>query len=479
MNWFITGSIKIIRNNTMALTAKLPAGKTLGVFSLVMINVIAVDNLRSLTVGVEYGFALVFFYALATILFFIPTILVTAELATAWPNTGGAYIWVREAFGARMGFITIWLQWIYNVVWYPTIFTFIAGIFAALIDPQLVHNKTYMLCAVLLSYWGVTLLNCFGFKIAQALTTLGAIVGTIIPMLFIAALGFLWLYLGKPSHIAFSLSGLFPDMHHIDNLAFFTNILFGLMGMEMAAVHAGDVHNPERNYPKALGYSALIILSTLVLACLAIAIVIPLNQLNLVSGLIDAFRVFFNAYGLSFLTPVIALLIVIGSLAGASVWIAGPARGLLVASQASQLPKLLRYTNRTAAPIGILLIQGIVVTLLTSIFLIMPSVNSSYWVLSALTAQLALLYYVLIFAAAIRLRKKHPQIKRAFKIPGGMPGLTTVAGIGLITCVTTIVFGFIPPQQILSGNIIHYEIILIGGMILCSGTPFLFYKKNS
>src|SRR5690242_8046126 len=97
------------------------SSKRLSVFALVMINVIAVDSLRNLTMGAEYGLALVFFYSLAALLFFIPTVLVTAELATGWPITGGSYVWVREAFGSRLGFLAIWLQWIYNVVWYPTI----------------------------------------------------------------------------------------------------------------------------------------------------------------------------------------------------------------------------------------------------------------------------------------------------------------------------------------------------------------------
>ena len=96
--------------------------KTLGAFGLAMINVIAVDSLRSLPFSAEYGFSLVFFYILAAITFFFPTALVAAELATGWPNKGGIYVWVREAFGERWGFLVIWLQWIYNVVWYPTIF---------------------------------------------------------------------------------------------------------------------------------------------------------------------------------------------------------------------------------------------------------------------------------------------------------------------------------------------------------------------
>ena len=84
--------------------------KPLGVFSLAMMNVIAVDSLRSLPIAAQFGYALIFFYLIAALLFFIPTALVTAELATSWPSTGGAYIWIRTAFGVRWGWFAIWLQ---------------------------------------------------------------------------------------------------------------------------------------------------------------------------------------------------------------------------------------------------------------------------------------------------------------------------------------------------------------------------------
>lgn len=454
-------------------------GKTLGVFSLVMINVIAVDSLRSLTASAEYGFALVFFYLIAAVTFFIPTILVAAELATGWPTTGGVYVWVRDAFGPRLGFLTIWMQWIYNVVWYPTIFAFIAGIFAYLINPSLTDNKFFMLGIILSAYWGMTILNCLGLKISHLISTIGALAGTVFPMLFISFLGFAWLYLGKPSQIHFTAHDFFPNLTHFNNLAFFTNILFGLMGMEMSAVHAGDVRNPSRDYPRALTYSTLIILATLVFACLAITIVVPIKQLNLVSGLIDAFGIFFKAYHMSWFIPIIAVLIILGSMSGAAAWIMGPARGLLVASQDSKLPKFFERRNKKNMPVGILLMQGIIVTGLCTVFLIMPSVNSSYWILSNLTAQLALLFYIFMFAAAIRLRYKHAKIERAFKIPGGLIGIWLVAGIGIVTCTGAIVLGFFPPSQIAVGNIFNYEAILIVGMIACCLPPFILYRRKN
>lgn len=451
--------------------------KLLSVFSLVMINVIAVDSLRSLTAGAIYGFSLVFFYLLAALLFFIPTILITAELATTWPQTGGSYVWIREAFGPRLGLLAIWLQWIYNVIWYPTIFAFIAGVLAYLINPALTNNKIYMLTIILSAFWLVTFLNCMGLKTSQWLSIIGAIVGTILPMIFIASLGFIWIMMGNNNQIKFSLHDFFPNLYSINNLAFLTNILFGLIGIEMSAVHAGDVREPRRDYPRALIYSSIIILLTLIGACLAISVVVPTNKLNLVSGLIDAFGIFFNAYHMSWFTPIIAILIIVGSLSGAAAWVIGPARALLVASKDNQLPKFLEKTNAKNMPIGILLTQGVIVTILSTVFLIMPSVSSSYWVLSNLTAQLALLFYMLLFAAAIRLRYKCANIKRVYQIPGGLLGIWLVGGVGILTCICAIIIGFFPPTQIVVGKIWNYEAILFCGIVLFSLLPFFLYLK--
>lgn len=452
--------------------------KPLSVFSLVMINVIAVDSLRSLTAGVEYGFALISFYLLAALTFFIPTILISAELATGWPNTGGVYVWVREAFGPRCGFLTIWLQWIYNVVWYPTIFAFIAGVLAYLINPALATNKFYMLTVILSSVWITTLINCLGIQVSSLFSALGAIVGTIFPMVLIASLGFFWVYKGHPSQIQFSITELFPNLGQLHNLAFFTNVLFGLIGMEMTAVHAGDVRDPKRDYPRALLISGTIILFTLVSACLAIAVVIPVKQLNLVSGLLDAFNIFFNAYHMSWFMPVIAMLIILGSMSGAAAWIIGPARGLYVSTQDNELPQFLQKVNSKNMPVGILITQGIIVTALCTVFLIMPSVNSSYWVLSNLTAQLALLFYIFMFAAAIRLRYKHAHVERAYKIPGGKLGIWLVAGVGILTCVATIILSFLPPTQVAVGKVMLYETVLVAGIILFCVPAFFLHKKK-
>jgi len=184
--------------------------RVLSVFSLVMINVIAVDSLRTLPLTAKLGLTLISYYCVAAIAFFIPVALVAAELATAFPKTGGIYVWVREAFGRRAGFITIWLQWIYNVVWYPTILAFIAATLAYLVDPAIANHKFYLLGTILGLFWLFTLLNCFGMRVSSIVSIIGAAFGTLLPMIGITILGVIWLVQGRPIEVSYPTSW-FPD----------------------------------------------------------------------------------------------------------------------------------------------------------------------------------------------------------------------------------------------------------------------------
>src|SRR5262249_7643923 len=157
-------------------------------------------------------------------------------------------------------------------------------------------------------------------------------------------------------------TSLLPDLNNLNNLGFLTAVLFGLVGMEMSAVHAGDVKNPKKDYPKALLYSGIIIMLTLIGGSLAIALVIPNNQISLVSSLIDAFAIFFKAYHLQWMVPVIVGAIVLSSIAMVSTWVIGPTRGMWVAACEGNMPSYFAKLNRKNMPSRILIMQGIIAT---------------------------------------------------------------------------------------------------------------------
>ena len=162
----------------------------LSVFVLAMMNVAIIMNLRGLPMMAKEGLAMIFFLLFTMVMFLMPTSLVSAELATGWPTDGGVYKWIKEAFGGKLGFIAIWLQWIQNVIWYPTILAFAAGALSYLfLNPALASNKFFNVIVILVVYWGATLMNFRGLKTSGWLSTAGVLGGTIFPAILIILLG--------------------------------------------------------------------------------------------------------------------------------------------------------------------------------------------------------------------------------------------------------------------------------------------------
>lgn len=451
--------------------------KVLTVFSLVMINMIAVDSLRTLPISAKLGLSLVSYYLFAAFFFVIPVALIAAELATAYPTTGGIYVWVREAFGKRAGFITIWLQWIYNVVWYPTMMAFITVTMSYLVAPSLATNKFYLLGTSLVLFWLFTLLNCFGMRLSSIVSVLGASLGTLVPMFGIILLGGLWVLQGHPAAVHYSGSFL-PDFSSLGNLSILSAILFGLIGMEMSAVHAEEVHNPQHDYPRALLISTFLIITTLTLSSLAIVIIVPDEKLSVVSGLIDAYNIFFTALHVPWMTSVIAVLIIFGGLSGVSAWIIGPTKGLLVSARDGSIPSEFARINQYGAPVPILIAQGLIFSLLSTTFILLDSINAAYWILSDLSAQLALIVYLFMFSAAIKLRYSQPDRPRGFRVPGGNWVMWVTGLVGIFSCLFAMAIGFVPPSQIPISNLFFFEGFLIVGIILFVVIPWNLAKRH-
>lgn len=451
--------------------------RVLSVLSLVMINVIAVDSLRTLPFSAKFGSALVYFYCICALLFFFPIALVTAELATTWPKTGGIYHWVKQALGSKFGFLVVWLQWVYNVVWFPTVLGLIAGVGAYLIEPQWADNPVYMTVVVLVVFWFCTLINFFGMKISSWVSGIGSILGTLLPMGMMIALGIYWVATDHPLHIQLTKEAMIPRIDEMHELVLITTILFGLMGLEMSAVHAQEVRDPSKDYPRALKISSAVILLTLIFSSLTVAMVVPGDELNVVTGLVQAFKEFFEELQMLWMLPLMCLAIILGAMGGVATWIIGPSKGLLAAAQDGRLPAWLAKTNRYGVPTSILWTQAVVVTLLSLAYVFLPSVETAYLYLTELTAILGLLMYLLMFISAIVLRYKQPDIHRPYRIPVGNLGMWLVCIVGALTCVGAMMLGLIPPAQIKVDNPAMYQSLLLVGVLgFC--LPALFIHRR-
>ncbi|MCJ7684007.1 MAG: amino acid permease, partial [Desulfobacteraceae bacterium] len=100
---------------------------------------------------------------------------------------------------------------------------------------------------------------------------------------------------------------------------------------------------------------------------------------------------------------------------------------------------------------------------------------SAYWILTALTAQLYLIMYLLMFLSALVLRYKRPDVHRPYRIPLGNFGMWLVAVLGLSGGLFTLFVGFFPPSQLETGNLLFYESFLIIGILVMCGAAFVIY----
>lgn len=449
--------------------------KVLGVFSLAMINVSLICSLRGLPTMAEYGLSIVFFLLVAVLVFLIPVGLVSAELAAAWPKRGGIYVWVREAFGEKWGFVAICLQWLQNLVFYPTALAATAAVIAYLFNPGLAENAWFTFIVIIVVYWGALLINFRGMKVSGMVSTIGTALGIILPGVILIGLAAVWVFSGKPLAIDVSWGALVPDLSNIHNIVFLTGVFLFFAGLEVSGVHALEVKNPQRDFPKAIFIASVIVLIIFLFGSLAISLILPVEEISLTAGIMQTYQTVLDQFNLKWMLPIIVLLAAPGMIVQVSSWIAGPSRGLLVTAENGDLPPLFQKMNKNHMPRNIMIFQGVVVSIISLIFLVSPTVSSSFWILTDLAALVYLTVYVIMFLTAIKLRKSRPDVPRPYKIPGGTVGLWFFTIMGIAACAFAFFLGFFPPSQLNTGNLFLYEAFLIIGLVIIFAFPFIIF----
>lgn len=447
--------------------------KKISLFSLVLLVVAAIDSIRNLPATAIFGSSLIFFYLFAAIIFLIPIALISAEFSSRYPKEGGVFHWVRKAFGEKCAFVAIWLQWINTMAWFPTILSFIAGTFAYLLNPELAQHKGFLIGVILTIFWGLTLLNLRGIHVSARINSICGMVGLLVPITFLICLGIFWVVSQRPLQIHFSAREIFPHLGNPQNWVSLIAIMASYVGMELSGVHVNDIHNPQRNFPRAMRWSVFILLSTMILGSLSIAIVIPNHEIRLVDGVMQTFTRFLGAFGIAYLVPVVTGLICIGTIGGMINWLVAPAKGLLQAAHYGFLPKFFTKQNDRDVPVRLLITQGVVVSLFCLVITLFPSINAFYWFLTALSTELYMFMYILLFSAAVKLGR--PRETGAYRIPTGSRKLVCI--LGLAACALTVIVGFFPPEEIHVDIWRYVVMIAIGNVVLAAPAFFLMRKK--
>lgn len=451
--------------------------KKISAFQLAMITLAFVSSLRVLPSMAQYGLTSLFYYFIAMLIFLVPSALISAELATTFPERrGGVYVWVREALGPRWGFLAIWLQFFSNIITMPAYLSFIGSAFAYLFAPQLANNPWFLVSFILIVFWTATLISFSGMNTAGWINTFGSVVGTFIPLAAMIALGFYWIASGHHSQVPLSTSAFFPQPSkmHWGDLAFLAAMLYSLCGMETSGAHVLEVDNARRNYPKAM-LIAVLFVSFVGFGAVAVAMVIPQAQLSLTAGIMQAFSAFLTQLHLDWLVKLFAFMIFIGAITALNSSVIGPCRGLVGSATDGELPPFLAKLNSRGMPTSLFIMQAVVVSIFSAGFFFMPNINSSYWLIVVIMNIVYLSMYLLLFISAIVLRHKYPNLVRFYQVPGGKVGIWVLGLLGLIGTTIGIVVAFIPPSSLNMGSVSHYEILIAIGCLFSIGLGLLIY----
>ena len=452
--------------------ARVASAPKMSWLTLALMTTSSVASLRSAPTMAVYGLACVFLYVVPAIVFLVPTALVSAELASGWE--GGVYRWVSEGLSKPLGFLAVWCQFAMTIFYYPSLLAYVASTIAYVVDPGLASNGLYTAIVIMVLYWTGVWVSSRGTNAVAGLSSWGLVIGTLVPGVLLVVLGMVFLGQGNPSAAPMTPSHILPAWTGLASLVLIVNNFLSFSGMEMNAVHVSSLRHPAREFPRSIFTASGLVLLIFILPALAISWVVPSSQLSLTAGVMQAFDSFFQYFHIGWLTPVIAVALVAASLGGMLTWLAGPSKGLLLISrQEGYLPPFLQRLNRQGVQQNILVTQGVVTTVIALAYAFLPNVSSAYWIFSVITTQVYLIVYLLMFAAAIRLRRNQPDHARGYRAPG----LVVLCVVGLLSSAAAMVIGFVPSSQFGNGSVWIYIAIVGGGLLLLGVViPYLFLR---
>jgi len=381
-----------------------------------------------------YGRALLLLL-LVPLVWSLPTALMVGELASALPEEGGYYCWVRRALGPFWGFQEAWLSLaasVFDMAICPVIFV----LYLSRVAPALTSGARGTLWEL------AVVLACAAWNLRGAKAvgegSIGFFAVLLAPFVVLVAVAFwkglfahaidpLTMHaLTLPDHLRHSLTLLRAPVAAPSLAGAVSIAMWNYMGWDNASTVAQEVENPQRNYPRAMLFSAALVALTYIVPLAAVGIGgIPAGQFT-TGAWTDAAR---TIAGPGLFGTILALAVVFGGmLNGAGMFNAlmlSYARVPYALAQDGLLPRFLTRTTSarpTRAPVP----WACVLVCATAWAL---ALGLSFERLISIDLVLYGASLMLEFVALVVLRLREPALPRPFRIPGGLT-TAVLAGVG-------------------------------------------------
>ncbi len=450
--------------------------RSLGVWDLTCLSVVAIANLNLVPVIAAGGPATVWLWLAALALFFLPQGIAVIELSHSMPGEGGLYLWAKNKFGDFHGFLCGWSYWTTNMFYVPTLLFYLAGSLTFAGGPALARLGENQLFFFLLTtglLWLAALANIFGIGVGKWLSNAGGI-GTLVAAAVLIGLALLTVF-----HHGVSLPASSFALRGIDWPIFssFGVICFGLVGLELGPVMGDEIRDPRRTVPRGIFLGGVLSGLLYVGATLALLLAVHSDEIKVVQGVLQAVQKMAGGLGAAWILSPLALLLAAAILGSTSAWVSGSARIIFVSGIDRYLPRIFgrvhpKYHSPHIALIGMAALS----TLLVSMSFVGGStVREAYQTLLDLSVVLQMISYLYLFGALAAVAFRRASQPAFF-------GRTTLRLASLSGLAATIIGGavaFVPSRQI--DSIWRFELKMTGTTVLflaLAAGLFAYYSRR-
>src|SRR3954449_5433723 len=433
---------QLIEHTTAAaLEEKAKLKKHFGRFDMFFFLICTLVGLDTLGAVADNGAQAFTWLAVLGLLFFVPYALLTAELGSSFPEEGGAYIWVKLAFGRFFASINAVLYWLSNPIWLGGTLTILAvTVFSDFfVDLTGAWKYLFSLAFIWFAVWAAIL----SFGIGKWIPTIGAwvrmgVLGgfTLTVIVYAISNGIHGVSAGefKPTYTIF--------------IAAVPVLFFNYVGFELPNAAGDEMKDPQKDVPFSVLRSAFGTVVLYGVPILAILLVLPVSQVTSLGGFLDATKTVFTVYGGhvetakdgtvtatltgagKVLGDLAAIGFIIALLSSGTTWIMGADRSQAVAGFDGAAPRSFgHFSARFGTPITVNLLSGLFSTIVMVLaFQLTGSADKYFTAVLGLAISTTTISYLVVFPAVIKLRYSHGHVKRPYHVPGGMAGVW-IAGV--------------------------------------------------
>ena len=396
--------------------------------------------------------------------FLLPYGLIASELGTAYRGNGGLYDWIRLAFpGTRWGARAAWWYWMNFPLWMASLAVMVPDLLGIAFGVEI--GIWTGLALQLLFILAVTVIACYPVCDNVIILNVCAIIKVGLAVL-VGGMGIY--YIAQNGFVNDMALSTFLPRFDLDSLSSISVIIFTMLGFEVVCTFSEDMDDPRKQIPQAIIAGGLVIAGIYLLGGFGIGAVIPADQVDAASGLIEAVMIMRGETGGLFVSAVTLLFLV--TLFGNMIsWSLGINNTACYAAEHGDMPALFaKRWAKNRMPVGAVILNGTVAAIICIFGVMMTLIapeSELFWTFFALNLVLLLMSYLPIFPAFLKLRKSDPAAERPFRVPGGPIALKLMAFVPMGLILISIVFCAVP--MALDAETLGSVLPITVGTVLC------------